>query len=93
MGEFIDLDGKKIDIYQAIDLAVKYQRGIDSIGVQLRDICYKQIIPLLEEDKYNKAKKYVNRFFKTEDVEDIFIEKDLLLAHINRLKAKENNQK
>ena len=88
----INVDDKKISIQEAINLAVKYQRVIDSIGVQLRDICYKQIIPLLEEDKYNEAKKYVNRFFKTEDVEDIFIEKDLLIAHINRLKKlKKNN--
>ena len=83
MEKIINVNGKKLNISQAIDLAVKYQQEIDIISINLRNICYEQIKPLLKEHKYKKAKKAVKIFFK----EDIFIDKDLLLAHINRLIA------
>jgi len=83
-------DGKALHIGDVMQRAVEYYTFIDEVGVELYKICYEQIKPLLEEFKFDEAKKEVNKFYKPSNIDGhvIFIERDMIMAKINRLKSK-----
>jgi hypothetical protein len=58
------------------------------MGPKLAKVITEQIEPLLQEGKYNEAKKVVREFYKPSRYDDhvVFIEYDLIYAHINRRK-------
>lgn len=55
---------------------------------ELALICEREIQPLIDSKKYQEAKKYVYSFYKDcvdENCNSISIEKDMILARLNRL--------
>jgi len=88
--EIFDKDGKALHIADVMQRAVEYYTFIDEVGEKLSKICYEQIKPLLDEFKFDEAKKQVNKFYKPSKIDDhiIFIERDIIMAKINRLKSK-----
>ena len=74
--------------------SLEYYEYIDVKGDELSKIISEQIEPLLEEHKWDEAKKAVRDFYRPSRFNDgseglgdvIFIEYDLILARINRLK-------
>lgn len=57
-------------------------------GEELATICEKEIQPLIDTKKYQEAKEYVFDFYRNcvdENGNSIAIEKDMILARLNRL--------
>lgn len=61
---------------------------LDQKGEELAAICEKEIQPLIDAKKYQEAKEHVYSFYKDcvdKDGNSISIEKDMILARLNRL--------
>ena len=88
--EKIVVNGKELSIEDAMKIAVEYYNFIDEVGSILSNICLNEIKPLLEDSKFSEAKKEVKKFYKPSEIDEhvIFIERDLIMAKINRLKSK-----
>lgn len=86
----IVVNGKELSIEDAMKIAVEYYNFIDEVGFILSKICLNEINPLLEDSKFSEAKKEVKKFYKPSENDGhvIFIERDLIMAKINRLKSK-----
>ncbi len=52
------------------------------IDKRLRDICWSKIDYLMKEHRFEEAKMFVQRFYI--EYEDFTIERDLILAKINK---------
>ena len=85
-----DKDGKELHIGDVMQRSVEYYTFIDEVGEKLSKICYEQIKPLLDEFKFDEAKKQVVKFYKPSSIDGhvIFIERDMIIAKIIRLKSK-----
>ena len=88
----MNTDSKKTETEQCtipsvMQRAVDYYKYIDKIGEELSNMCLTQIKPLLDDGKYKEAKKAVNKFYEPSKIDDfiIFIERDMIMAKINRL--------
>lgn len=71
---------------------VRLTSELDQRGEELAEICEKEIQPLIDSKKYQQAKVRVFDFYK--DCVDkygnsIAIEKDMIIAKLNRLISKE----
>lgn len=67
---------------------VRLSSELDQKGEELATICEKEIQPLIDAKKYQEAKKYVFDFYRNcvdENGNSIAIEKDMILARLNRL--------
>jgi hypothetical protein len=88
------MNNEDIDISEVMKRSLEYYKYIDTMGEKLKEIISNKIEPLLQQDKYREAKDMVMDFYKpsryTKDDDDegygdvIFIEYDMILAHINR---------
>lgn len=82
------------DREQVMKTCVDMYLHIDHVGVEYQKRILEQIQPLLDDGKFDEAKKEVREFYKPARIveEDgtlgdvIFIEYDLIMAKINRLK-------
>lgn len=83
---------ENLNISDIMKRSLEYYRYIDVMGEKLAKIISEQIKPLLNEGKYDEAKKMVRDFYKPSRYDDgsesggdvIFIEYDMILANINR---------
>lgn len=74
---------------EKIQKAIEAYKLVETLGTDLATQCEKEIKPLLNENKFDEAKKYVRTFFGEAYDENgccVFIEADLINANINRLK-------
>jgi hypothetical protein len=90
---------KKFEMYENINFSqemrkcVDYYQYIDIIGGKLANIIRNEIYPLLMDKKYDDASNIVRNFFKPSRIDPndqrtvIFLDHDMILATINRLKA------
>ena len=67
--------------------SLKYYEYTDNVGVLLATEIMKDITPLLNEKKFDEAKKKLKDFYKPAKYKTIsvFIEYDMILSKINRL--------
>lgn len=73
---------------ELIQEVVRLSSELDQRGEELATICEKEIQPLIDSKKYQEAKKYVYAFYKDcvdQNGNSIAIEKDMILARLNRL--------
>ena len=84
-------NGKLLNINKAMQRATEYYDWIDKIGEKLAEVCMNKVKPLLDEFKFDEAKKEVDSFYKPSKLNDhtIFIERDMIMAKINRMKSKQ----
>jgi len=75
---------------QLIKKSIECYEFIDKAGEKLSKECLELIEPLLDRNKFKEAKKETKEFFREATVEDniIFIEYNLIFAHINRRASK-----
>ena len=92
--EIFNNDEKPLIIADIMKRAVECYVFIDQVGEKLSNICYNQIESLLDEFKFDEAKKHVNKFYKPSNIDDhvIFIERDIIMTKINRMKSKHIKQ-
>lgn len=67
---------------------VRLSSELDQKGEELATICEREIQPLIDAKEYKEAKKYVLDFYRNcvdENGNSIAIEKDMILARLNRL--------
>lgn len=86
--DFVVLDKHEdIKVDEIMKTAVEYYKYIDVMGEMLSKIIKSQIEPLLNDKKYKEAKIAVDKFYDSSRYEGeiIFIERDMLMATINRL--------
>lgn len=77
---------------ELIKEVVRLTLELNQKGEELAAICEKEIQPLIDAKKYQKAKKYVHLFYKDcvdENGNSISIEKDMIIAKLNRLISSE----
>jgi hypothetical protein len=88
--KIFDENGKALHIGVVMQRATEYYDWIDKMGEKLAKVCMNKVQPLLDECKFNEAKKEVDRFYKPSKLDDhiIFIERDMIMAKINRMKSK-----
>ena len=86
----LDENGKALHIGVVMQRATEYYDWIDKMGEKLSYVCLNKIQPLLDERKFDEAKKEVDIFYKPSKLNDfiIFIERDMIMAKINRMKSK-----
>lgn len=73
---------------ELIKEVVRLSSELDQKGEELASICENEIQPLIDSKKYQEAKKYVFDFYKNcvdKNGNSISIEKDMILARLNRL--------
>lgn len=67
---------------------IRLSSELDRKGEELSAICEREIQPLVDEERYQEAKRHVLDFYRDcvdEKGNCLSIEKDMILARLNRL--------